>query len=103
MGAVGSRVASILLSLGSKVVYSDPYVNSTQYTRVSLKELFRVSDVVTIHAPLTKETRGLVNMQLLEKMKRGSYLVNTARAEIVDTQALIEALTSGILAWGSHL
>jgi D-3-phosphoglycerate dehydrogenase len=98
LGAIGSRVASILSSLGSKVVYSDPYVNSTQYTRVSLHELFMVSDVVTIHAPLTNETRGMVNMELLGKMKVGSYLVNTARAEIVDTQALIQALTSGILA-----
>jgi formate dehydrogenase len=63
-----------------------------------LDQLVEKSDVITINTPLTPETDGLFNRDLLFRMKKGSYLVNTARGKIVDTQALVEALEKGHLA-----
>jgi glyoxylate reductase len=62
--------------------------------RVSFEELLRRSDVVSLHLPLTEETRGLFNRDTLLKMKPGSLLLNTARGELVDETALIAALES---------
>ncbi|HTO75553.1 MAG TPA: NAD(P)-dependent oxidoreductase [Thermoanaerobaculia bacterium] len=66
--------------------------------RVSFEDLLRRSDVVSIHAPLTAETRGLFGRETLARMKAGSYLLNTARGPIVDESALAEALAAGHLA-----
>jgi D-3-phosphoglycerate dehydrogenase len=60
--------------------------------KVELSELFRKSDIVTIHAPLNNETRKMIGLKALELMKETAYLVNTARGPIVDERALIEAL-----------
>lgn len=61
----------------------------------SLEPLFRDSDVISLHLPLTNETRGIIDRKLIDSMKKGAYLVNTARAEIVDQPALLEAASAG--------
>src|SRR5262249_59842729 len=66
--------------------------------RVSLDDLLRRSDVVSIHLPLNDETRGLFNEERLAKMKPGSWLLNTSRGPIVEEGALVQALESGHLA-----
>jgi D-lactate dehydrogenase len=63
-----------------------------------LDDLFREADIVSLHVPLLPETRHLVNRERLATMKRGSLLINTARGEVVDTEALLWALDEGILA-----
>ena len=100
LGNIGSRVAEKLRILGAKeILYYDPYVNNPTYRKVNdLIELFSNSDVVTIHTPLTSETKGMVNYEVLSKAKRGIFIVNTARAEIIDRDSLIKALEEGIVA-----
>ena len=63
----------------------------------SLDDLLAKSDVVTLHVPLTDQTRGMVNADFLAKMKIGSYLINTARGPVVQEHALVQALQSGHL------
>ena len=63
-----------------------------------LDTLFKESDVVTLHVPLTDETRHMINKETLNKMKKGSFLVNTARGGLIETNALVNALDLGILA-----
>ena len=65
--------------------------------RVGLDELLSRSDVVTLHVPLTKDTRHLIDTAALKKMKRGAYLINNARGPVVSEAALVEALKSGHL------
>jgi len=97
LGNIGRNVARILTVLGAQVIYYDPYVEDKSYRKVDLETLFRESDVITIHVPKTKETIGMVNKRLLSLMKKGSYLVNTSRAEIMVEEDVIWALENRIL------
>jgi formate dehydrogenase len=74
----------------------EEFILGVRYT--PLEELIEKSDVITINTPLTPETDGMFNRDLLFKMKKGAYLVNTARGKIVDTRALLESLEKGHLA-----
>jgi len=103
-GNIGSRVAEILAKgFNAKIVVYDPYVSKETvealgYRYVSdLKELFKVSDIVTLHAALTKENYHMVNKDVLFNAKEGIIIVNTARGELIDEQALCEALDKGIV------
>ena len=84
-----------------RVVAYDPYISKERAGELgielvsSMAEALRVADVVSLHVPLTDETRHLINAQSLAAMKPGAYLVNTARGGLVDEKALIEALDSG--------
>ena len=69
-----------------------------QFSYVSLEKLLRESDFITLHIPLTQETRGFIGGKELSLMKRSSYLINTARGGIVDEEALYRALKEGIIA-----
>lgn len=102
LGSIGSRVAEILVKgFGSKVIAFDPYVGEERARSLgvelvkSLEELFERSDIVSIHTLLTEETRGLVGRKILERARRGLVIINTARGEVVDTEALLEALQEG--------
>jgi D-3-phosphoglycerate dehydrogenase len=101
-GAIGMRVAELLRAFGSRVLAADPYADPAAAERlgvrlVELPELLAESDVVSLHARLTPETKQLIDESALAAMRPGSVLVNTARGELVDTRALDAALASGHL------
>jgi glyoxylate reductase len=104
MGAIGQSVARRAKAFGMEIVYSDARPASEEVERelgarrVELDELLRISDVVTVHAPLMDETRHLIDAGALEQMKETAYLVNSARGPIVDEAALVEALKAGTIA-----
>lgn len=93
LGRIGSRVAEKARGLGMHVVAYDPYVTGT----VTLEELQAQADFVSLHAPVTDETRGLVDRDFLSRLKPEAALVNTARGELVDEAALVDALDAGRL------
>lgn len=94
LGNIGRRVAEIFTAFGARVIHFSPSGKnqSTQYERVSLKELVELSDVVTIHAPLVKETMNLISAEMIGRMKKGAILINVGRGGIVDEAALTRAL-----------
>ena len=92
MGRIGRAVARRVEGFGAEVIYSG------RHGGVALEELLQRADFVTLHCPLTPETRGLIDARALALMKPSAYLVNTARGPIVDTAALIEALENGRIA-----
>ena len=103
LGRIGKRVAHLARNSFKRVIACDPYLIDGDFPayveRVSdAAALFTASDLVSIHTPLTGETRGLVNGALLQRMRPGSWLINTARGAIVSTDDLLGALDSGILA-----
>lgn len=87
LGQVGGHVAALGRAFGMQVLASGRRSHARE-----LDELMRLSDVVSIHATLSPQTRGLIDARRIGLMKRGAYLINTARGAIVDTQALVEAL-----------
>jgi D-3-phosphoglycerate dehydrogenase len=100
LGAIGKHLARLLRSFDCRVwayeLYPDrEFARENQVELVSLDTLLQCADIVSLHVPLTDETRCLVNAEFLGKMKRGAFLVNTARGELVDEDALLEALESG--------
>jgi D-3-phosphoglycerate dehydrogenase/C-terminal binding protein len=104
LGRIGSAVALRAKSLGMRVVFYDPY-KPDGYDRAlgvsraeTLEELLSQSLVVTLHCPLSDETRQMIDAAAIARMPRASYLVNTARGEVVDTRALPAAIASGQLA-----
>lgn len=97
-GAVGREVARIARGLDMHVVAHDPLVEDADVPLISLGELYATSDAVSLHLPLTPETRGMVGAQALATMKSTAFLVNTARGGLVDEDALADALRSGRLA-----
>jgi len=108
IGRIGTAVVLRMKPFGYRILGYDPYLPSGHekavgYQRVeSLEELLRQSDIVTIHCPLTEETRGMVNAKFLARMKPGSALVNTARGQIFsDLDCLQGALRSGRLAYAA--
>ncbi|HVY19706.1 MAG TPA: C-terminal binding protein [Bauldia sp.] len=104
LGRIGIATAIRAKAFGMNVVAYDPYVSRGSEIAVgvdrveSLKELLTVSDVVSIHCPLTDETRNMINARSLAQMKRDAILINTARGAIVDIPALVEALRAGTIA-----
>lgn len=103
LGAVGQRVARRLHPFGARVVAYDPYVSSgqaaeVQATLLGVDALLEVSDVVSLHAPSTEDTQGMLGEREFRRMKPGAYFVNTARADLTDEGALYRALQDGHLA-----
>jgi D-3-phosphoglycerate dehydrogenase len=99
-GRIARRVAEILRAIGSSIVVYDPYVRAAADgdRLVGLEELLAAADVVSVHCPLTPETRGLVDSAALSSMKPGAVLVNTSRGPIVVLDDVIAALRDGRLA-----
>jgi len=103
-GRIGTAAALRARAFGMEVAFYDPYLpNGAElpfgFTRArTLEELLGTSDVVTIHTPLTRETRGMINARAVAAMKKGAIVINTARGEICDTGALLEGLKGDKLA-----
>jgi D-3-phosphoglycerate dehydrogenase len=102
-GAIGSRVVKLLKAFGCKLLVADPYVqlsaqdHNDGVEHVSLGDLLARADVVSLHARVTQETAGFIGRDALAQMKRGAFLINTARGPLLDYQALHDALASGEL------
>ena len=97
-GAVGREVAKLARVFGMSVVAHDPYVTEARVPLFSLDGLLGQADVVSLHAPLTEETHGLIDARAIDLMGRKTLLVNTARRGLVDEHALARALREGKLA-----
>jgi D-3-phosphoglycerate dehydrogenase len=103
LGRVGSHVARRLVNWDVRLLAADPYVSADHAaalgaTLVDLSALLAESDVVSLHASLTDETRGLIGEKELRRMKPSAILVNTARGEMADEEAVARALTEGWIA-----
>jgi len=100
LGKIGREVAARCLGLGMKIIGFDPVLAPDAASRlnielVNLDELFRRSDFITVHTPLTPDTKGLLNDTTLARCKKGVRVVNCARGGIIDEKALLRALESG--------
>ena len=99
-GRLGEMMARYGYGLSMKVVATDPYktINVDYYVeQVSLDELLRRADVISVHVHLNDETRGMVGKREFEKMKNGAVIVNTSRGGVIEEAALVEALKTGKL------
>jgi len=99
-GSIPQKLTAALIALGARVVYyarnavpDDPARKTS-----SLQALLEEADIVSLHIPLTTDTRGLIDTKAISAMKRGAVLINTARGELVDERALHEALVTGKIA-----
>ena len=102
LGNIPRRVAPKAMAFGLKVVAHDPFVSADSAREfgvelVSFERLLEISDYVSLHAPLTPQTRGLFNAEAFRRMKAGAFIVNTARGPLLDEAALVAALDSGRL------
>ena len=100
LGNIGKRVADIAGMFGCRVIYYSTSGRHTQpgYTRVSLEKLLLESDIVSVHAPLTEQTMGLMNREAFRRMKPSALFLNLGRGPIVVEQDLAEALREGQIA-----
>ena len=103
IGRIGAASVRKALGLGFKVIAFDPYVPESRFTelgaiKVDFDTLLARSDFITLHVPLTPETRHLIDAAALAKMKPTAYLINTARGEVVDIDALVEAVRAETIA-----
>lgn len=98
LGRLGSLVAGYGRAFGMPVFYYDPYRGDDRYSRCdSVASLAKASDIVSVHVHATAEAENLIDRTFLEAMPPGSYLVNTARGDVLDEAALLDALDSGHL------
>ena len=95
-GRIGAAVMDRLWGFGCVVMAHDRSPKSG-VDNVPLDELLHYSDIVTLHTPLTEDTRHLLNRHRIEQMKRGSFVINTGRGSLLDTEALVDALENGRL------
>ena len=102
-GKIGKNVVKIAKGFDMNVIAYDLYPDEAfakdiDFNYKSLPELLTESDIITLHAPGTKENHHLINKESISQMKKGVYIVNTARGELIDTIALLEGLKEGIIA-----
>lgn len=104
MGRIGSAVAQRGVAFGMEIIYHDlqkapvKVENRMRAKFVSFEEMLEKADVLTLHVPLKDQNRGMIGKKELSRMKKGAFLINTARGELVDEKALVKALKSGHLA-----
>ncbi len=103
VGRIGRIVADRAMGLKMNVIAYDPYISAEVIeklgiTGVTLDELYARADYISVHTPMTQETRGIINAEAFSKMKKGVFIINCARGGIVDEQALCDAINSGIVA-----
>ena len=95
LGRIGRRIAELGRAFGMSVAYWSPHSRDEEYTYLELEDLFRSADVLSISLSLNRETRGLVSAHLLALMKPTAIIINTARGEIIDEEALTAVLAEG--------
>jgi D-3-phosphoglycerate dehydrogenase len=103
LGKIPSSVAKKMKGFDVEIVSYDPYVpkeyaDSIGVKLVDLDELARTSDYISVHCPLTDQTRGMINMDFFKKMKKSAILINTSRGATINEKDLIEALKKGMIA-----
>ncbi len=100
LGNIGRRVAELAKCFGCKVVYysTSGKNNNSDYERVSFDDLLAASDIVSVHAPLDENTRGLFDKEAFSKMKESAIFINVGRGPIVVEQDLVDALNEGVIA-----
>jgi D-lactate dehydrogenase len=98
-GKIGMITAKILKGFGCNIiaydVYQNPECEKMGIPYVSLDELYAMSDIISLHAPLTPETENMINSESIDKMKKGVMIINTARGKLIDTEAAIKGLETG--------
>lgn len=98
MGNIGRNVARKAEAFGMKIIYYNRHTEIAGYQRTDLETLLRISDFITLHTPLTTETRHLIDIREFSLMKPTAILVNTARGAVINEKALVEALRSHVIA-----
>jgi D-3-phosphoglycerate dehydrogenase len=103
LGRIGRVVAGRARALGMTIVAYDPFIapdqaHDLEIELAPLEEVYMRADFLTVHTPLTNETRGLIDREVLSKMKHGARIINCARGGLVDENALYEAIKSGAIA-----
>lgn len=101
-GKIGKNAVKIAKGFNMKVLACDSYpdmnfAKEMDFEYKSLEEVVAVADIVTLHAPYNKDNHHLINKEIISKMKKGIYVINTARGELIDTDALIWGLKEGII------
>lgn len=98
-GAVGQTIANLVRYFPADILYYDPFYTSDDpdYKKVSLEDVFRLSDVVSIHLPVTEDTQGMIGEELIGLMQQHAIFVNTARAVVVKREALLAAIESNAI------
>ena len=99
-GKIGSRVAQILSAFGCKILAYSGFSNKADtdiITYLPLKEMLEMSDIVTLHCPISEKSRHIINKQTLSCMKKDAILINTARGGVVDSSALAWALNNDMI------
>ncbi len=102
-GNIGQNVVQIAYGFDMNILAFDPFPKDTLVKKynvkyVDLPELFHQSDIITLHVPYNKETHHLINKRSIKQMKKGVYIINTARGGLIDTDALLAGLVSGQIA-----
>ncbi|QFT01163.1 (S)-sulfolactate dehydrogenase [Labrenzia sp. THAF191b] len=104
MGSIAQATGRIAKGIGLNLIGFDPYADNDVFERLdvkrcsSLEELLEQSDVLSLHCPLTDQTRQILNAEAIARMPEGSYVINTARGGLIDEDALLAAVQSGHLA-----
>jgi D-lactate dehydrogenase len=102
-GKIGATFATIMKGFGSSIIAYDTFPNQELINQgvkyLSLEEVLRNADILSLHCPLTPETYQIINKNTIGVMKRGAMLINTSRGKLVDTEAVIEALKDGRLGY----
>lgn len=93
-GAIGQLIAKLVKDYPCKIQFFDPYVteHDKAFCKTSIEDVFSTSDIVSIHLPVTNETKGMINGSLIKLMKKDAIFVNTARAAVVKREDLLDAL-----------
>src|SRR5512143_1374302 len=102
LGAIGKQLARRLAGFDCRILAHDPFADAAfaknnHVELAALDKLVEQADFISLHLPLLPETRGMVNDAFLNRMKKGSFLINTSRGEVLDEEALLRALQSGHL------
>jgi D-3-phosphoglycerate dehydrogenase len=106
LGRIGTELAKRARAFGMEIVAYDPYIESSEYAEMlpDIKSVLNISDYISLHLPLTDETKGLINKEILNEFKDGAYLVNTGRGKTIVENDVADALKSGKLkAYGNDV